>query len=268
MRIFLATGVSVLLLLASHVEAADAECPSLPDPYLFEKKGKEIQISWELDHQNDFWRTPLFSLDGIQAYREALSRVLPEGSYFLLQRQERIFKKRFEGDFAKWQQVHEGEVGVIGEMTCLGELLLQKHFRHFPYEEYDSEFGAHIFTKNGQIRVLFSASDKPWVRLTPHLVSQIEDLLDQGWIYEVFLHNHPIHFQLATRPGVKEDHDLGGTILPSGNKDELDVRAFFQWRERWGVREFWITNGLNTARFSSEDMKIMKQWGPIQLKRE
>ena len=82
----------------------------------------------------------------------------------------------------------------------------------------------------------------------------------KGFAPVAHLHNHP--FMFDRKPGDRTwatpetVNDVGGGVAPS----LTDVQAFRMMREGFGLRGAWVTNGLETGRFTSEDFDRLSAW--------
>jgi hypothetical protein len=200
------------------------------------------------------------------AYRTALEKRLgPDGLLprVLLLRQRAVFAA-LPGDRSREVEnadaLASGSAGSLGPVTCLEWLLFQRQDRRFPMIEHPTELGAWILRGNGRVRVYLSSADRVGGRLRREVTDRVAADAAAGFVPVAHLHNHP--FMLDRRPGdrtwatVDTVPDVGGALAPSLS----DVQLWRNMRERLGLRGGWVTNGLDTARYTSADMDRLSAW--------
>ncbi|MFY0569805.1 hypothetical protein ACN28E_39080 [Archangium lansingense] len=81
-----------------------------------------------------------------------------------------------------------------------------------------------------------------------------------GFAPVAHLHNHP--FMFDRKPGDRmyttEDsvNEIGGALAPC----LTDVQAYRNMREGFGLKGAWLTNGLDSIRYTSEDFDRLSAW--------
>ncbi|HSP78089.1 MAG TPA: hypothetical protein VLQ93_06145 [Myxococcaceae bacterium] len=153
-----------------------------------------------------------------------------------------------------------GKAGSLGPASCLEWRLFQRQARRFPMLERPTEFGAYVLRGQGRIRVYLSGADRVGMKLRGEVSERVAADVARGFVPVAHLHNHPFLFdrepgdRMWTTPETVED--VGGTLAPS----LADVNAYRQMREYFGLRGAWVTNGLDTGRFTAEDFDRLSAW--------
>ena len=157
-------------------------------------------------------------------------------------------------------QVLTGTAGSVGPISCLEWVLFQHQARRFPMIERPTEFGAYVLRGHGRIRVYISGADRVGGRLSHEVRDRVMADVTKGFAPVAHLHNHP--FMFDRKPGDRmwttpeTVNDIGGGVAPS----LTDVNAFRQMREGFGLQGAWVTNGLDTGRYTSEDFDRLSAW--------
>jgi len=153
--------------------------------------------------------------------------------------------------------VLEGRAGAIGPASCLEALLWERQAARYPMLEHPTEFGAFILRGGGRVRIYFSAADLVGQRIRSVVTDLIAEDVRGGYALVAHLHNHP--FLLGRVPGDRmwtteaTRDDVAGALAPSAT----DVQFYRRLRESIGLPAAWVTNGLDTARFSAADFDIL-----------
>lgn len=154
----------------------------------------------------------------------------------------------------------DGSAGKVGDISCLEWGLFQRQARRFPMIERPTEFGAYVLRGHGRIRVYMSGADRIGGRLRHEVRDRVMADVAKGFAPVAHLHNHP--FMFDRKPGDRTwatpetVNDVGGGVAPS----LTDVQAFRMMREGFGLRGAWVTNGLETGRYTSEDFDRLSAW--------
>jgi hypothetical protein len=213
---------------------------------------------YDLEDTPELW-APLPDDELVASYRARLKarlrgEVAPRD---LLLRQRAIMEaidtKRARGDAENATLVLEGRAGTIGPAACLESLLFREQARRYPMLERPSEFGAFILRGRGRIRVYFSSLETVGMKVRHEVNDRVR--ADGASGFEVLAHVHNHTFMFDRVPGdrmwtIPETvADVGGALAPS----TTDVHFYRSMREGVGLRGAWVTNGLDTARFSASD---------------
>jgi hypothetical protein len=156
--------------------------------------------------------------------------------------------------------VLEGKAGAPGPISCLEWRLFQRQSRRFPMLEHPTEFGAYVLRGHGQIRVYLSGADRVGGKLRGEVRDRV--VADVGRGFAPVAHGHNHNFMFDRKPGDRmwtteeSVNDVGGTVAPS----LTDVQAWRGMREHFGLQGAWVTNGLDTARYTAEDFDRLSAW--------
>jgi hypothetical protein len=154
----------------------------------------------------------------------------------------------------------EGKAGTLGPISCLEWRLFQRQARRFPMIEHPTEFGAYVLRGHGRIRVYLSGADLVGGKLRGEVRDRVLAEVGRGFAPVAHGHNH--NFMLDRRPGDRmwtteeSVNDVGGALAPS----LTDVQAWRRMREHFGLQGAWVTNGLDTARYTAEDFDRLSAW--------
>jgi hypothetical protein len=157
-------------------------------------------------------------------------------------------------------RVLAGTAGQVGPVSCLEWSLFQHQARRFPMIERPTEFGAYVLRGHGRIRVYLSGADRIGGRLYSGVRDRVMADVARGFAPVAHVHNHP--FMFDRKPGDRmwttpeTVNDVGGGVAPS----LTDVQAFRMMREAFGLQGAWVTNGLDTGRYTSEDFDRLSAW--------
>jgi hypothetical protein len=241
----------------------DAQPEVIPVPEPIEG---ELNEAFVLPDAPEWWAPAPMDADREQ-YRSALMARL--GGEQDLQPQALLERSRalhaaMKGDRAREAEnssaVLEGKAGVLGPISCLEWRLFQRQARRFPMLERPTEFGAYVLRGHGQIRVYLSGADRAGMKLRHEVRDRVVADVSRGFAPVAHGHNH--NFMFDRKPGDRmwtteeSVNDVGGTIAPS----LTDVQAWRMMREHFGLQGAWVTNGLDTARYTSEDFDRLSAW--------
>lgn len=240
---------------------AQPELIPVPDPI----EG-ELNEAFVLPDSPEWWAPAPMDAEREQ-YRAALIARLGGEQQLrpraLLQR-GRDFHASLKGDMAREAEnssaVLEGKAGVLGPVSCLEWRLFQRQARRFPMLERPTEFGAYVLRGPGQLHVYLSGADRAGGKLRAEVLDRVVEDVGRGFAPVAHGHNH--NFMFDRKPGDRlwtteeSVNDIGGTIAPS----LTDVQAWRQMREHFGLQGAWVTNGLDTAHYTSEDFDRLSAW--------
>jgi hypothetical protein len=227
----------------------------------------ELNEAFELPDSPEWWG-PAPMDDERERYRAALvSRLGGEQGVeprALLERQRAIHAAMVGKEGAREVEnidpLLQGKVGALGPVSCLEWRLFQRQARRFPMIEHPTEFGAYVLRGHGRIRVYLSGADWVGGKLRQEVKGRVVADVARGFAPVAHLHNHPFLFD--RKPGDRmwttEDsvNDVAGAVAPS----LTDVQAWRRLREHFGLQGAWVTNGLDTARYTAEDFDRLSAW--------
>ncbi|HYO51500.1 hypothetical protein [Archangium sp.] len=157
-------------------------------------------------------------------------------------------------------RVLDGSAGEMGPASCLEWRLFQRQAHRYPMLEHPTEFGAYILRGHGRLRVYLSGGDSVGGQLRHEVSARVVADVANGFEPVAHLHNHP--FMFDRKPGDRmyttEDsvNDIGGALAPS----LTDVQAYRNMRARFGLKGAWLTNGLDSIRYTAEDFDRLSAW--------
>ncbi|PTL76041.1 hypothetical protein DAT35_51905 [Vitiosangium sp. GDMCC 1.1324] len=182
----------------------------------------------------------------------------------LLQRQNAVHAamvgKPMQREAENTGRVLDGSAGQPGPANCLEWRLFQRQAHRYPMIEHPTELGAYILRGHGRLRVYLSGGDSVGGRLRHEVSDRVVADVANGFEPVAHLHNHP--FMFDRKPGDRlyttEDskNDIGGALAPS----LTDVQAYRNMRERFGLKGAWLTNGLDSIHYTSEDFDRLSAW--------
>jgi hypothetical protein len=241
----------------------DAQPEIIPVPEPIEG---ELNEAFDLPDSPEWWAPAPRDAEREQ-YRAALaSRLGGEQGLqprTLVERQHAVHAV-LQGDRAREAEnsdaLLQGRAGAMAPASCLEWRLFQRQARRFPMLERPTEFGAYVLRGHGRIRVYLSGADRVGGKLRREVKDRVVADVARGFAPVAHLHNHPFMFdrQPGDRTWATEDtvKDVGGALAPS----LTDVQAYRQMRTHFGLQGAWVTNGLDTGRYSSEDFDRLSAW--------
>lgn len=201
-----------------------------------------------------------------QRYREALRTRLGEPALVqraLLERSQARFAARKDSarrEAENSARVLDGSAGTVGPSSCLEWRLFQRQARRFPMLEHPTEFHAYILRGQQRVRVYFSGADHVGGKLRPEVTERVAQDIARGFTLVAHVHNH--NFMFDRKPGDRmwttpeTVDDTGGGVAPSLS----DVQAYRNMRESLGLAAAWVTNGLDTGRYTARDFDLLSAW--------
>lgn len=144
-------------------------------------------------------------------------------------------------------------------------LLLERQMRRLDMVAHPSEFLAVVLrSKDGRrLRVFQYTVNQAGIGGVGRVRPAVEAALATGaWELWLMLHNHNVFFRGDGPPrrvvtagrGNGPPGEKGGLVCPSDH----DVRLFRAWRDELGLREAWITNGLETGHWPADTFDRFK----------
>lgn len=272
-------ALSLLALLLPGCGAAAAERPAAPSPRPLPSLGApletipvdgprpgELHLLHELADSPELWQ-PMPDDELIAGYRARLSARL-QGNLsprHLLTRQRAVMAaigtESARGDAENATLLLEGRAGSIGPATCLEALLFREQARRYPMLEHPSEFGAFILRRKGTIRIYLSSLESVGGKIRREINERVGADAAAGFEVTAHLHNHPFLFdrvpgdRMWTTPETVAD--VAGAVAPSTN----DAQFYRNIRDEVGLRGAWVTNGLDTARFTAQEIDLLRAAG-------
>jgi hypothetical protein len=241
----------------------EAQAESIPVPEPIEG---ELNEAFDLPDAPEWWAPAPMDPEREQ-YRAALvSRLGGEQALLprvLLERQRAVHAV-LQGDRAREAEnsdaLLQGKAGALGPASCLEWRLFQRQAHRFPMIERPTEFGAYVLRGHGRIHVYLSGADRIGGKLRGEVRDRVAADVARGFTPVAHLPNHP--FMSDRKPGDRiwstEEtvKDVGGALAHS----LTDVQAYRRMRESFGLQGAWVTNGLETARYSAEDFDRLSAW--------
>lgn len=157
-----------------------------------------------------------------------------------------------------------GVAGEVGPATCLEWLLFERQATRLPVPMLlrPTELSAYVLRGHGKIHVYMSGDDRVGGRLRGEVTERVTADVAAGYAPVAHLHNHPFMFDRTPgdRTYATEDTraDIAGALAPS----LTDVQVYRSMRAHFGLRGAWVTNGLDTARYTAADFDRLSAWPP------
>ncbi|KFA91945.1 hypothetical protein [Archangium violaceum] len=240
---------------------AQPEVIAVPNP-----KPGELNEFFDLPDSPAWWAPAPMDAEREQ-YRAALvARLGAEGleQRALMERQHAIHTamvgKPGQREAENSGRVLDGSAGKRDPANCLEWRLFQRQARRYPMLEHPTEFGAYILRGHGRLRVYLSGGDSVGGPLRHEVSDRVTEDTANGFEPLAHLHNHPFMFdrKVGDRTYANEDSvkDIGGALAPS----LTDVQAWRNMREGFGLKGAWLTNGLDSLHYTSEDFDRLSAW--------
>ena len=178
----------------------------------------------------------------------------------LLERQRAIFAAlppEWSGEATNARLLLEGRAGRITPISCLEAMLWKWQASRYPMLEHPTEFGAFVLRSKGRVRVYLSSADLVGQRSRDTITKLVETDVVAGFHVIAHIHNHPFLFnrevgdRMWTLEGTKGD--VAGALAPS----MTDVQLYRNLRRSHGLKEAWVTNGFETARFRADEFDTL-----------
>ncbi|MCP3145176.1 hypothetical protein [Pyxidicoccus xibeiensis] len=260
---------------APTVARASAACelPATPEAVITVAKNPypgELHEVFEVADGPEWW-APAPMDEERTRYRDALAARLGEqglGHRALLERihamHAAMVGKPMQRETENVSRVLDGSAGKVGVISCLEWRLFQWQSRRYPMLEHPTEFGAYVLRGQGRIRIYLSGADRAGGSLRHEVRERVATDVARGFALVAHVHNHNFMFdrkvgdRMWTTPETVKD--IGGGVAPS----LTDVQAYRAMRESLKLQGAWVTNGLETGRYTSEDFDRMSAWEPTQ----
>ncbi len=260
----------VLCSLLSPYPASASICGVLQDPRPLEILKTESHYIWDLQEGAELWasRTDSAVQGRLRDFEAWISRQASTDQRRLLEDQ-RIVSARagLHGMVHRHDLLLSGAVGKISRASCLERFLFGLHITSFGPEVFPAEFSAYVLrskSRPGWLRIYLSFGDgytfestPAWSRAfrqsmfssppqNPRVVARAyRDIADlREWEFLALVHSHPFMFRFP------QPH-VGGTLLPS----DADIEGWLHGAVNFGMREAWITNGIDTIRIPAAQFR-------------
>lgn len=246
---------------------AQAGPPSLGAPIetiaVESPKPGELHVVYEIEDSDALWGA-MAADELIDGYRARLAARLGDklSPRELLLRQRAIMQgigtESALGDAENASLLLEGRAGRMGPATCLEALLFREQARRYPMIEHPSEMGAFVLRGKGRVRIYFDSMESVGGKIRREIHERVRKDADAGFEITAHLHNHPFLFdrvpgdRMWTTPETVDD--ICGALAPSTN----DVHFYRSVHEEIPLRGAWVTNGLDTARFTADDFERLR----------
>lgn len=141
----------------------------------------------------------------------------------------------------------------VGPIRCMEALLFAAQDERIPILDASTEFVAFILrSPDGRTLKIYNYTrNLDGIGNVARMLGPIEMDVASGWTLEAALHNHNFH---------PNDSTLNGALAPS----EPDASLMRNLAERFGLREAWITNGVDTARIPASAFSGLSGEGKIR----
>ncbi len=150
------------------------------------------------------------------------------------------------------QRILDGEVGTLGDITCIQSILFDLQNRDWPLSLGPVEMGAYILERQvstgTQLRAYVKTQKQSGgvsgISMT-ELDARATTDIAAGWKLRAHMHSHPV-FPDGT-------FDIAGTVIPSSP----DSNSYRRLRTDKNLPEAWITNGVDSARYLASEFDAL-----------
>jgi hypothetical protein len=167
----------------------------------------------------------------------------------LLERQRAIFERYLGAEAAELhRRVLDGEVGTLGDTTCLESALFDLQSRDWPLSAGPVEMGALVLERTvgdvAEVRAYVKTQAQSTVAgiSMADVMARVDADLERGWQLRAHLHSHPLF------PDARID--VAGTVIPS----DADAATYRRLRDSHGLQEAWIINGADAAVYRADEL--------------
>ena len=171
----------------------------------------------------------------------------------LLERQRDVFIRYLGPEAGAFhQRILDGEIGTLGDITCFQSILFDLQNRDWPLSLGPVEMGALVLERQVGTSTHLRAYVKTQKQAdyTGIAMSDLEARaatdLAAGWQLRAHMHSHPL-----SPDGI---YDLSGTVIPS----TPDSNSYRRLRDERNLREAWITNGVDSARYLASEFNELE----------
>jgi hypothetical protein len=171
----------------------------------------------------------------------------------LLERQRDVFIRYLGPEAGVFhQRILDGEIGTLGDITCFQSILFDLQNRDWPLALGPVEMGALVLERqvgtSTQLRAYVKTqkqADYTGIAMSDLEARAATDLA-AGWQLRAHMHSHPL-----SPDGI---YDLSGTVIPS----TPDSNSYRRLRDEKNLREAWITNGVDSARYLASEFNELE----------
>jgi hypothetical protein len=204
-------------------------------------------VDWTLEDTPELWRPTLPSSSSLLSFRAAVARLTSVPAEPHDDHARAILEREYQRQLADPSLQREAELTRrqlldvatdVQPMRCFEAHLFARQADRLDMVTRPTEFLALVFRSadKRRLRVLEYTVDAPGIGRVGRIMEHAEPLLASGeWHFWTALHNHNFFFE--------SDRWYGGSVAPSGP----DAQLLAVWRDRFGLAEYWITNGFSTA---------------------
>lgn len=212
----------------------------------------------------DLWFQPAPEDPERARYRADLAARIGEaalGQASLIARQAALFGalngKPIQRESENGRAILDGRAGRLRTLNLLEWRLLQCQARRYPLLAHPTECAAFILRGKGRLHVYLSGADAVGSKFRSEIRERVVRDRQAGFAFVALFHNHPFLFDrvVGDRLYTTEDSlpDIGGAVAPS----LTDVQLWRRLRADLDLRGAWITNGLDSGDFSSDDFEVL-----------
>ena len=151
----------------------------------------------------------------------------------------------------------DGHAGTITDMSCLEMMLWEWQDARYPMLDHPTEFGAFVLRGDERVRIYLSSADLVGLKVNQEVTEQVRIDILAGYRLITHIHNHPFLFDRevgdrmwTTEATIKE---IAGGLAPSMS----DVGFYRSFHDSHGLEEAWITNGLQSSRFTATEFEML-----------
>ena len=237
MKLFVFFTFVLTYLLSSTVTAAE-NCSWEPQ---FVSNNTNYAV-FEIENKNVLWSTTIPKSAVVDDFYKEINSFTNTNQTIIRQNQLKIFLKHFninDPGIQMMQLILAGQLGKTVKTRCLELLLLDLHLSRVG-KNYYTEYGAYIFTKKENIRIIYKSSDDASVPESLQQKLDVKAAHDAG--YELYAHLHLHPFNMHNPSG-----DIGGAAWPSGAGESYgDMGVYTSAYENYNLKQAWVTNGFDT----------------------
>ncbi len=220
-------------------------CALTTAPVVLEHTSQELYESWTIPDGTALFEAGRPETENYANFLAWVRASVNPEQTALLERQRKIYAaSSYSEEVKKFDLILSHQAGRLHPSRCLEAALFNEHLMRQDSAAVQTEFAALILTRGTELKIYFSSG----FATSPPTITKFEDRLTvdlkAGWSLLTLLHNHIFFFKNA--PG-----DIAGTTIPSG----ADVDTFLDYAQRFGLKEAWITNGIDTITLTASEFE-------------
>jgi hypothetical protein len=196
-------------------------------------RGSQILQYWEFSEPEVLWSTQRPASASYDSFRTKLRDSGVETDPLALLGRSPWPNNPIVADFAsEW----------IRPIGCLEMLLIGEQNARMDLLETPTEFASFVLRSpdRSRIRVFYYSRNEDGIGNVSPIESGMASSLGDAWTLDMVLHNHTFHLGQA---------DVNGVTAPSG----ADAQMQLNLARSEGLREAWITNGVDTVRIGASE---------------